>query len=80
MKKNKLYLTYALALLCLSSFAQTLINKAWQDTTGHPSVTYTLQTSETDGSGNVYIAGSTYHLGESDNLLIAKYSSSGTKL
>lgn len=80
MKKNKLYLTYALALLSLSSFAQTLINKAWQDTTGHPSVTYTLQTSETDGSGNVYIAGSTYHLGESDNLLIAKYSSSGTKL
>lgn len=69
-----------LIFLFMSANAQTLINKLWQDTTGHPSITYYMQCAKIDASGNVYVAGSTYHSGQSDNLLITKYSSTGNRL
>src|SRR5262249_4027405 len=70
-------------LVTITVYAQpktALVHKIWQDTTGHPSVTYLLQCAKLDASGNIYTAGSTYRSGESENLLITKYSAVGVQL
>jgi hypothetical protein len=59
--------------------AQTIINRAWLDTTGHPVENSYFQTARLEGS-YVYVAGSTYHQGQSANLLITKYTTTGTKI
>jgi hypothetical protein len=58
---------------------QTLVNQLWLDTTGHPVQNSYFQTARRDGS-YVYVAGSSYHQGQSANVLITKYSTTGTKI
>ena len=58
---------------------QTLVNRLWVDTTGHPVQNSYFQTARREGS-YVYIAGSSYHQGQSANVLITKYSTTGTKI
>ena len=58
--------------------AQTLINRAWKDRTGHPTLAYNFIASMKDTAGNVYYVGNTYHLGEQENYLISKYQANGS--
>ncbi len=77
--------TFTLPLLFLFSFivmfanAQTLINKVWQQATGHPTLAYDHIATARQGS-EVFIVGNTYHFGEQENFLITKYNTSGTLL
>ncbi|MCW5907735.1 MAG: hypothetical protein KIS94_07755 [Chitinophagales bacterium] len=79
MQTFKLLLVGSLSLLFSNSFAQTLINKVWEQQTGHPTVSFDHIASARAGS-EVIIVGNTYHLGEQENFLITKYNTSGTLL
>ena len=67
-------------LFATTSNAQVLVNKAWQDTTGNPQDTLTLQFALKDGSANYLTVGNTYATSDSEQLLITKYTNSGSKV
>lgn len=69
-------------LLCISTFtlhAQTLVNKVWEQATGHPTLAFDHIATARQGT-EVFIVGNTYHFGEQENFLITKYNTSGTLL
>ena len=64
---------------CISTFtlnAQTLINKVWEQATGHPTIAFDHIATARQGT-EVFIVGNTYHFGEQENFLITKYNTSG---
>ena len=58
--------------------AQTLVNKAWQDTTGNPHDTMSLLLGETDGGANFVMVGNTWPTSDSELILITKMTNSGS--
>jgi hypothetical protein len=73
------FLAFFLTFLSISLNAQTLVNKAWVDTTGHPNLTLGLQIATKDANGDLIIGGNTYEA-DSEFALLTKYSPTGTVL
>jgi|GEM_PF-2290883 hypothetical protein len=73
-------LLVVLTLFVTSLNAQVLVNKAWQDTTGHPNDTLSIQFAATDGSSNYILLGNTWPTSDSERILITKYTNAGSQV
>ncbi len=67
-------------LICLSSSAQTIVNRDWVSLSGEPNNTFSSQTSHLDASGNLIVVGNTVHASQAENMLITKYDPIGNQL
>lgn len=80
MKNSYLFLSsiFFLVFNTTSLKSQTLINKTWLDSTGHPNVTLNLELAVTDPAGNFFVVGNTYNASDSEYVLITKYDTAGS--
>jgi len=77
---KKILLCSISAFLFSSSFAQTLINKEWDKSTGNPSLTYDYTVSTLDANNRLIVVGNSVMGSQKENFLITKYDKDGNTL
>lgn len=77
---KKILLGSISAFLFSSSYAQTLINKEWDKSTGNPSLTYDFTVSTLDANNRLIVVGNSVMGSQKENFLITKYDKDGSTL